>query len=126
MNVKTSIMAASLVCFVLVACASRPRVQARKPTTMVYFLRVVDGESQAPVKEAKISVVLKTPAKPSWSGLTDAGGFFQFTWNAKHDRVEAHISVQAPGFASFENDSQMIPDKLIQLQRDRNDSHVQH
>lgn len=122
--IKISITAVSLLCLLLATCASKPRIQANatKPGTMVYFLRVVDRRSQAPVNQAKISVELNTAAKPHWSGVTDVGGFFQFTWDANHGSIQAHISVQAPGFASFDQNRSLIPDRLIELNREANDT----
>jgi hypothetical protein len=116
---KIPITAASLICLVLAACASRTRIETpeTKFQTIAYFIHVVDRKSKAPVGQAKVRVELQPPAKLHWSGFTDAEGFFQFTWDASHPPLQAYISVQANGFADFDEYKPLTPDKLIELSR---------
>ena len=90
-------------------------LQEKKPAK-VYLIRVVD-ESKNPVVKAKVTVELANNTKAKWQGDTDSEGIFKFTWEPTNRPVQAHISVEAPGFWSVDDYNALAEDRLFQLKR---------
>jgi hypothetical protein len=93
-------------------------IQGNKPRT--YIVRVVDSASKAPktpISHAKVLVEIGDPPQTRKSGYTDARGAFSFTWQSSGSTTKTHITVEAPGFVLIEDFSNLIEERVIELNR---------
>jgi hypothetical protein len=95
-----------------------PGTIANQKITHIYVIKVVDGKSKEPVAKANVTVELVNTARTKWGGHTDAKGAFTFMWEPNTRSTKAHISIQAPGFWSVDDDNVLADERIFQLKRD--------
>lgn len=87
-----------------------------------HTITVIDAASRAPVVKASITVKVRRAFNNSkcaghWEGHTDAKGGFTFICDVPNGSVRTHISIQAAGYWTLDDESFLAEDRVFQLQK---------
>jgi hypothetical protein len=87
-----------------------------------HTIRVIDASSKAPVVKANVTVELKNTSSNAkraarWQGRTDAKGSFAFICEMPNGSTKTHISIEAAGYWTLDDEFLLAEDRVFRLQK---------